>query len=294
MLVGWLPFQALDPMELVHCHIAKLPKAPHELNPDIPLVVSNIIMRLMAKNPEDRYQSAYSLKKDLQRCLQALDDQNEIPVFSLGQHDTIEKFQLLHQLYGRDEALDVLHKTFAQIKQGKMAMVIIHGEAGMGKTALVQEFKRQVIETENFFIHGQFNETRNEVTGNNQENLPYSAILQALQALVLQLLTTSTTQITLWKKKILAALGSNAAILVQMLPELEMLIGQQPPVDELSTVEAHHRFSLLFEKFIYVFSQPAHPLILFLEDLQWADTASLKLLQQVLTAQKKSSLPFDR
>lgn len=282
MLVGWLPFQGTDPMELIHSHIAKIPIAPHDLNPDIPKQISDIIMKLLAKSPDERYQSAYGLKIDLQICLEEFSTQGQIQEFSLGKQDVADKFQLPQKIYGRSIETASLFTAFSKVSQGARIMVLLSGDVGMGKSALAQDLQKPVMRNHGFFVMGKFDSI--------QQNQPYSAIIQALRELILQLLTETTTQIDIWRQKLLAVLGNNAQVLIQVIPEIEMILGKQLPISELAPVETQNRFNMVFINFIQVVAQPSHPLVIFLDDLQWSDSASLKLIEKMITDQNISAL----
>lgn len=279
MLMGWLPFQSTDAMELVHCHIAKLPISPHTLNPDIPEPISDIVMKLLAKNAEDRYQSAYGLKMDLQTCWHELSTHKTINPFRLGQQDITDKFQLPKKIYGRTRQLSVLTDFLFYTRQGQAAVVLICGEVGIGKTALVYELQKTLMNQPIFFITGQFDSAK--------QNLPYSAIIHALRELILQLLTESSTQLVQWREKLRIHLDRHAPALIQLIPELEMLIGPQQPTTEL---DSSNHFIELFKRIIRPLAQPSHPLIMFLDDLHWADSASLSLLSQVISDLESGAL----
>lgn len=284
MLVGWLPFQSNDPMELIHSHIAKIPVAPHDLNPDIPKPISDIVMKLLAKNPDERYQSAYGLKVDLQICLHELSTIGQIKEFSLGQQDVADKFQIPQKVYGRSTETANLFAAFSKVSQGARIVVLLNGDVGMGKSALAQDLQKPVMRNHGFFISGKFDAV--------QQNQPYSAIIQALRELILQLLTESAIQIDSWRQKLLSFLGNNAQVLIQVIPEMEMVLGEQPPISELGVVETQNRFNMVFIRFMQVFAQPSHPLVMFLDDLQWADSASLKLIEKMVTDQNINALLF--
>lgn len=288
MLVGWLPFQSNDPMELVHCHIAKIPMSPNALNPEIPKPISDIIMKLLAKNPDERYQSAYGLYADLQNCYQQLKNNHKIQEFELGTQDMADKFRLPQKIYGRDKEVVILLNTFEYATQGHRVVVFVHGEAGMGKTALVQSLQKSILRKHGFFVSGKFTDFTNE--DNEGQNLPYSGIIQALRELILQILTETTSQINVWQQKLLSALGNNGQVIIEVIPELEMLIGKQPEVINLNPKDSSHRFQMIFQKFINVFAQSDHPLVLFLDDLQWADNNSFNLLYHTMTDNQTSSL----
>jgi PAS domain S-box-containing protein len=288
LLVGQLPFPTTDPMELVHCHIAKHPTPPHELKPDIPRVVSDIVMTLLAKNAEDRYQSAYGLKADLEECLRQWQATGRIAAFPLGGHDVSDRFQISQRLYGREAEIATLLAGFERASQGRSEMVLVLGPPGIGKTALVQEVYEPITRSRGYFISGKFDQL--------QRNIPYSALIEALQSLIRQILTESEAQIATWREKLLAALGTNGQIVIDVIPEVELLIGPQPFVPELPPAEAQNRFSLAFQNFIWVFSRPEHPLVLFLDGLQWTDVASLNLLKLLMTVPESRPLdsPQDR
>lgn len=287
MLIGWLPFQSTDAMELVHCHIAKLPISPHTLNPDIPEPISDIVMKLLAKNAEDRYQSAHGLKMDLQMCWHDLSTHKAITPFRLGQQDITDKFQLPKKIYGRTTQISILTDLLSYARQGQAAVVLVCGEVGIGKTALVYELQKTLMDQPVFFIAGKFDSAK--------QNLPYNAIIQALRELILQLLTESSTQIAQWREKLRIYLDRYASALIQLIPELEMLIGSQPTTksdssDRFSITEIQKHFVKLFKRFIRPLAQPSHPLVMFLDDLQWADSASLSLLSQVISDLESGAL----
>ena len=270
MLVGWLPFQSNDPMELIHSHIAKVPAAPHSLNPDIPKPISGIIMKLLAKTPEERYQSAHGLIADLQNCLSQLNKSNQIKDFELGKQDIIDKFQLSQKLYGRQQESDTLKHAFQETRQGKTALILVSGDAGMGKSTLVYDLKKTVIANHGFFITGKFEQ--------NQQSAPYHALIHALRELMLSLLTESSEEISIWQQKLITALGNRAQLLIEIIPEIEMIIGQQPAPEQTND----NHFNWAFQQLIRVFTQPEHPLVIFLDNLQWIDNASLHLLHQMI------------
>ncbi|QLE48432.1 GAF domain-containing protein [Nostoc sp. C057] len=275
MLTGQLPFSATDPMELVHCHIAKQPIAVEQLNPQIPQVISAIIMKLLSKTAEGRYQSAFGIKADLETCLDQLEQTNSITKFAIGQHDHSSQLQIPEKLYGREAEIDILMNAFEKVNQGNKELILVAGYSGIGKSALVNEIHKPVIKNRGYFIAGKFEQF--------QRNIPYASLIQAFQELMQQLLTDSEAQLSTWKEKLLEALVPNAQIIIDVIPELELIIGKQTEVPQLASAEAQNRFNLVFQKFINVFAQKEHPLVVFLDDLQWADLASLKLIQLLIT-----------
>ena len=275
LLTNRLPFETTDAMELVHCHIAKQPNFPHELVPEIPHILSEIVMKLMAKNAEDRYQSAYGLKMDLEECHRQWEQTRCLNPFLLGQQDISDRFQISQRLYGRQQEIEQLLAGFERVSQGGKEMMLVRGYSGIGKSVLVREVYRPITRQQGYFISGKFDQF--------QRDIPYSSLVQAFRFLIEQLLTENEVQIAAWRQKLLAALGNNGQIIIDIIPEVELIIGSQSTVAELASMEAQNRFKLVFKNFIQVFAQPEHPLVLFLDDLQWADEASLKLIQLLMT-----------
>jgi predicted ATPase/signal transduction histidine kinase len=271
LLTGQLPFNATDPMELVHSHIAKQPVPVRQLNPDMPLMLSEIVSKLMSKNAEDRYQNALGLKHDLELCLAQLKETGKIELFSLGERDPSDRFIIPEQLYGRAPEVAVLLNAFERVSAGLTEVLLVAGSSGIGKTAIVREVHKPIVRQRGYFIKGKYDQF--------QRNIPFSAFVRAYRDLMEQLLCESDAQLQAWKMQILTALGENAQILIDVIPELERIIGKQQPVPEVSGGAAQQRFNLLMQKFVRLFATVAHPLVLFLDDLQWADLASLNLLQ---------------
>ncbi|MCZ8037970.1 MAG: AAA family ATPase [Microcystis sp. LE17-20A] len=274
LLTNRLPFETTDPMELVHCHIAQDPLPLHELIPDLPLALSNIIKKLLAKTPEERYQSAWGIKNDLEICLNQLKRGEQIQLFSLGSRDLPEKFQIPQKLYGREREVEKLLNIFEKINQGSSELILISGYSGIGKTALVNEIYKPITRQRGRVIKGKFDQL--------QRDIPYSAITQAFQDLVKQLLSEPERHLETYKDKILETLGNNGQIIVEVIPELEKIIGKQPPVEPLVKTESQNRFNLFFKRFLTIFCQPEHPLVIFIDDLQWADLSSLNLIKQLI------------
>ena len=274
LLTGQLPFAAADPLAWVHAHLAKTPVAPRLLNPAIPAVVSDLVLKLLAKAPEDRYQSARGLQHDLETCFQFWQRQGQIPEFALGQHDRAEHFLIPEKLYGRAGEVEALLAAFERVARGGTELLLVTGFSGIGKTALVNEIHKPITRQRGYFIQGKFDQFN--------RSTPFSGWVLAFRDLIGQLLSESAAQQRQWRTNLLAALGESGQVLIDVLPELEPLIGPQPPAPELAGAAVQNRFNLLFRNFIAVFTTAAHPLVLFLDDLQWADLASLQLLQQLL------------
>ncbi|MEA5553757.1 AAA family ATPase [Anabaena cylindrica UHCC 0172] len=279
LFTGRLPFITEDPLELVHCHIAKIATPVHQVNTDVSKMLGAIVAKLMAKNAEDRYQSALGLKHDLDECLSQWKKTGSIAEFELGQRDLCDRFLIPEKLYGREEEVQILLDAFERVAQGASEMMLVAGFSGIGKTAVVNEVHKPILKQRGYFIKGKFDQFN--------RNIPFSAFVQAFRDLMGQLLSESDTQIQEWKTQILAALGENAQVIVELIPELERIIGVQPTAPELSGTAAQNRFNLLFQRFIQVFTTLEHPLVMFLDDLQWADSASLNLIQ-VLMAEKQT------
>ena len=275
LLTGQLPFTSNEPMELVHCHIARKPTPPSELVPAIPQVVSDMVIKLMAKTAEERYQSAFGLRYDLETCLQQWQEKNSIKQFPLGSRDITESFIIPEKLYGRETEVVTLLAAFDRVSAGTTEMMLVAGFSGIGKTAVVHEVHKPIVRQRGYFIKGKFDQFKRDI--------PFSAWVQALQNLMRQLLGESAASVQKWKTKILEALGENGQVIIDVIPELELLIGVQPEVPELEGSAAQNRFNLLFEKLIRVFATIEHPLVIFLDDLQWADSASLKLMQLLMS-----------
>ncbi|MEG4493619.1 AAA family ATPase [Microcoleus sp. D3_18_C4] len=294
LLTHQLPFESTDALELVHYHIAKQPTPPHQINPEIPKVVSDLVMKLLAKTAEQRYQSAWGIKADLEECLTQLQSFGSISEFPLGRQDILDKFQISQKLYGREQEVETLLAAFERVagenievaSSGKRAveMMLVAGYSGIGKSSLVQEIYKPITKQKGYFISGKFEQY--------QRNIPYWAAIKAFQELVRQLLTETESQLEQWKEKINAALGENGGIIVEVIPEVEMIAGKQPEVVSLPPAEAQNRFNFVFQKFIRVFAQKEHPLVMFIDDLQWADGASLKLMQLLMTAAESEYLFF--
>lgn len=275
LLTHQLPFVTNDPMELVHCHIAQHPKTPHELISSIPVTVSNIVMKLLAKTPEERYQNAWGIKADLETCLQHLKTLAEIPQFPLGTKDITDKFHIPQKLYGREKEIAQLLTTFERVSQGNTEMSLISGYSGIGKSALVNEIHKPITRQRGYFIHGKFDLL--------QRDIPYAAITSAFHNLIRQLLSENETTIQVWKEKLLEALENNGQLIIDIIPDLEKIIGKQPTIEQLEANEAQSRFNLFFQRFVGIFSQEEHPLVIFVDDLQWADLPSLNLLDLLIT-----------
>ncbi|MGF1490756.1 MAG: AAA family ATPase [Prochloraceae cyanobacterium] len=272
-----LPFNSKEAIELIHSIVAKQPIPPCQKKP-IPPAISDIIIKLLAKNPEDRYQSAAGLKFDLEQCLLQLENTGKISKFSLGKRDRGNSFIIPQKLYGRDTEVKTLLDAFARVARGATEIALVSGYSGIGKTSVVNEVHKPIVAARGYFISGKFDQFKADI--------PYSALIQAFQKLIDRLLTESDAKIAIWKDKLLNALAGNGQIIINIIPEVELIIGSQPELPKLGLLESENRFNLVFQQFLNVFCQPEHPLIIFIDDLQWADSASLNLIQ-LLTANSK-------
>jgi len=308
LLTGQLPFNTTDVLELVHCHIAKQPLPLYQINSEIPKVVSDIVMKLMAKTAEERYQSAWGLKSDLEECLTQLQTHGNISDFPLASQDISDKFQIPQKLYGREAEVETLLAAFERVtgspeleestqnpeplrgishaeevpntdalktQNSRSEMILVAGYSGIGKSALVQEIYKPITEKRGYFIWEKFDQF--------QRNIPYSAIVNAFHRLMRQLLTESEAQLKKWREKLLAALGPNGQVIIDVIPEVELIVGKQPAVPKLGLTESQNRFNLVFSNFIRIFCSKEHPLVMFLDDLQWADLSTLKLIELMMT-----------
>lgn len=272
LFTGNPPFESSDSLDQLHCHLARQPVEPYILNTDLPEPLSQVIMKLLAKDAAQRYQSSFGLQNDLQRCLEMANSQKS-EYFLVGQKDISERFELPQKLYGRERTVLALKQQFDRVRLGQQALTLISGYAGIGKSSLAHEMRHYITQQHGFFASGKFDQYH--------RNRPYTAIYQALQTLIRQLLTQSDEQIASWRDELLEATGSNAQVLFRLIPELELILGQQPEAPKLSPSEEQHRFSHIIRQILKVFATAEHPLVLFFDDLHWADLSSLKLLDKL-------------
>ncbi len=271
ILTGCLPLQADSPDEWIHTHISQRPQPPDKINPVIPPVISNIIMKLLEKDIEERYQSAYGLLWDIKECRRRLIKTGIIEDFSIGRMDTCAFFRLPRKLYGREREKAILQAAFDSVCEGQSRMILVSGYPGVGKTMLINQSLKPIVTGKGYFIMGKFDQLG--------QNIPYAPFAAAFGKLVRQLMTEKQEELDQWKKRIMQVLGRNGAVITGIIPELEWIIGKQPPADPLPQKEAENRFMLVFRDFVRIFAHRKHPLVLFLDDLQWADAASIHLLK---------------
>ncbi|MBE9224226.1 AAA family ATPase [Phormidium sp. LEGE 05292] len=279
MLTGTLPFNSTDPMELVHCHIAKIPAPPCQGSvcclSEVPEAVAAIVMKLLAKNAEDRYQSAWGLKSDLEECLNQFQSTGKIENFVPGRLDKSGQFLIPQKLYGRENEVATLMDAFARVAASASEIMLVSGYSGIGKTSVVNEVHKPIVGARGYFIAGKFDQFK--------RNIPYAAIAQAFGELLRQMFAENAQEIIIWKEKLETALGENGRVIIDVIPEVEFIIGKQPEVPQLGPTESQNRFNRVFKQFLSTFATQEHPLVVFLDDLQWADAASLKLIQLLTT-----------
>ncbi len=271
LLTGRVPFDSTDPMELIHCHIARAPVSPSELDARIPAAVSAIILRLLAKTAEERYLSAFGAKRDLERCREQLDSTGRVEPFALGVADVPIRFQLPQKLYGRARECAQLLAAFERVVEGGRSLLMVSGYSGVGKSSLIREVQKPIVARRGYFCSGKFDQFRSD--------LPYVGLVAAFRDLLRQLLTEKADRVDRLRDEIPGALGPNGAVITQLLPELELIIGEQPAVPILGSAESQARFNRVFGSFVRVLARADRPLVLFADDLQWADLASLQLLE---------------
>jgi PAS domain S-box-containing protein len=276
MLTGELPFAAVEPMEWVHCHIARQPMPPCERLGSVPAALSAIIVKLLAKNAEDRYQTAAGVQADIEECVSRLEADGRIEPFALASHDASDRLLIPEKLYGREAEIKSLVAAFERVVAGGTTeFALISGYAGIGKSSVVNELHKAMVPPRGLFAGGKFDQYKRDI--------PYATLAQAFQSLLRQLLGKPEEEIASWRQALLQALGPNGQLMVNLIPELALVIGEQPPVAELPPRESENRFQMVFRRFLGVFAHPDHPLVLFLDDLQWLDTATLNLLQHLAT-----------
>lgn len=278
MATGVLPFQAQDPLEWVHCHISKKAPSVREINPNFPKAFSDIIAKLISKNTEDRYQSSLGLIEDLEKTSELLNAGNLDQEILLGEEDISGRFQIPQRLYGRDEEIQKLELLFEKASHGSVEFCLVAGYSGVGKSALVHEFGRTVVRKKGFLIHGKFDQFR--------QNNAYSALTSAFKDLVRQILGEPKASLDRWSQRFNKALDHHGQLIVDLIPELELIIGKQAPVQGLSPSEAQNRFFITFLNFVKVFSQKEHPLVIFMDDLQWSDIPTLNLINRLVSSQE--------
>src|ERR1700704_342817 len=283
MLARQPPFPPADPMEWVHCHIARQPVPPNERVAGVPGPLSAIVMKLLTKTAEQRYQTAAGVEADLRRGLAEWESHGRIDPFSLGAYDTSDRLLIPEKLYGREREIEALIALFDRVAaNGTLELVLVSGYPGIGKSSVVNELHRALVPPRSLFAVGKFDQYKRDV--------PYATLAQAFQSLIQMVLGRNELELARWRDLIKTALGPNGRLIASLIPDLELVIGPQPPLPDLSPQDAPNRFQLVFRNFIGVFAKPEHPLVLFLDDLQWLDGATLDLIQHLLTRQEMRNL----
>lgn len=274
MLTGSVPFTMESHAEMVHAHLAITPKSPHEINETVSLQVSNIVMKLLEKSPQKRYQSVYGLIQDLEKCVEQLQKEKQISLFNLGEYDVIGMFEKPNKLFGREQEISQLLNEYEHFKKGSNRLLLLSGSSGVGKTALVNELHKLLIQEKGYYISGKFTQL--------QKDTPYAPLVQAFQELIKQILSEGTENTEKWANILSTELASYTEVIAEFIPEIEWIIGEQANVVDLPPEGVHNRFLFAVKSFVHVFARKEHPLVLFLDDLQWADQGTIDLLQYLL------------
>ena len=282
LLTGQTPFLAEDNAAWIYCHIARTPPTPESINTAIPTALSRVLLKLIAKNAEDRYQSSHGLLHDLKECRAQWERTGGIEDFTLARQDVPETFHIPQKLYGREGEVARLLKTFDNVSRGHKAFMLVAGYSGVGKSTLIREIHKPIVHRRGYFCEGKFDQF--------QRHIPYSAIAQAFRGLVRQLLSEPEERLAQWRTELRQALGGNAQIIVDLIPEVETIIGPRVPVQELNAAETQNRLHITFQNFVNVFAKSKHPLVLFLDDLHWSDAPTLRLVHHLMTANEVRSL----
>src|SRR6202790_3045065 len=276
MLTGTLPFSATDPMEWIHCHIARRPVPPSERVIGVPAQLSAIVMKLLAKAAEERYQTAAGLEADLHRCLTEWEARRRIDLFPLGVHDVSDRLLIPEKLYGREREIDALLASFDRVvANGRPELVLVSVYSGVGKSSVVNELHKVLVAPRGLFASGKFDQYKRDI--------PYTTLAQAFRTLIRQILAKSEAEVAQWREALREAAGPNGQLIVNLIPEIEFVTGKQPPVPDLPPQDEQNRFQMVFRRLLGAFARPEHPLALFLDDLQWLDAATLELLEHLIT-----------
>ncbi|MCG8423619.1 MAG: AAA family ATPase [Proteobacteria bacterium] len=276
ILTGQLPFAATDALQWCHSHLARAPREPRDLRPEIPAMVAEILLKLLAKAPEERYQSASGCSDDLRRCLHELGQKGAIAPFRLGQSDHPQRFHIAPQLYGRARQSAQLMDNFEQTAEdGQCRLVLVSGYSGIGKTSLVKELYKPITAISGRFLSGKADQY--------DRDIPHDVLIQAFQGLIRNILAECDDTVAMWRERISHAVGGNGAVLSAVLPEVEHIIGAQPLVPELGPNEARNRFNMVFRDFVRTMARADGPLVIFLDDMQWCDIATLQLLNNIFS-----------
>lgn len=285
MLTGVLPFTASDPMEWIHCHVARHPVPACERVNGIPITISAIVSKLMSKNAEDRYQTARGVESDLRRCLEDWELNERLDPFSLAARDIPNRILIPERLYGREREIDTLLAAYSRVRTcGTPQVVLISGYSGMGKSSVVSELDKALISSNGLFASGKVDQY--------QRDIPYATLGHAFRSLVLRILSQSDKQLSEWRTVLQDAIGTNGQLIVNLIPEIELVIGKQLPILDIPVKDAQNRFQTVFRRFLCAFARSEHPLVLFLDDLQWMDTTTLNLVEFLVSDPQTKYLLF--
>ncbi|MGZ3796261.1 MAG: AAA family ATPase [Pseudobdellovibrionaceae bacterium] len=273
LLTGNIPFQARDPLEVIHSHLTEEVFLSRVVRPDIPKILGRIIEKTLQKQPEKRYQKGFGLASDLGKCKKLIAEGKSEEVFSLGAEDHSHRVTFISKMVGRNKEVELILKEYNEVANGEFRSLMISGVSGIGKTRLIQELQKPIIKSKGYFTSGKFDV--------HQKNMPYSSLIQAFRNLIRTFLTESDERVSYWKHKIQTAVGTNGSLLTDIVPELLVLIGPQPEVPKLSPMESRNRFNLLFGNFLESLASRESPLVLFIDDLQWCDLASFEFLTNI-------------
>ncbi|MGZ5055482.1 MAG: AAA family ATPase, partial [Methylobacter sp.] len=281
LLTGRLPFFSSDPLELIHSHLAEEAPKVNQLNPQIPQALADIVAKLTVKQPEKRYQSTSGLLADLTLCMKEYAATGTVSAFTIGRHDRSRRVIFISKMVGRQTESRLIQQQYSEVTSGKFRSVFISGLSGIGKTRLIQELQKPLVKNRGYFTSGKFDQY--------QKNIPYSSLIQALRNLIRIFLTESDAQVQQWRAKILDVVENNGSVIIDVLPELEFIIGRQPDVPHLPPVEARNRFNNLFGRFLTCLASEENPLVLFIDDLQWCDSATFDFLQNLFDNHQEHS-----
>jgi len=273
MLTGAPAFDGRDAMEMVHRHIAKAPTNLHQVDPNIPEAVAAIVDKCLSKMAEDRYQSTLGLEADLAEVLRRLNEHESLDDFAVGAHDLSPVLHLPQKLYGRAREVAQLHEAFDRVRTGKCEFLFVEGYSGIGKSALINEVHKDLVSERGYFATGKFDQFKRDI--------PFGAVVTAMGNLCRDLSLEGAEAVAMWRARLVEVVGDNVPVLVDMIPELELLVGSQPPPLPVSPMDARNRFTRAFEQFLRVFDDAGHPVVIFIDDLQWADAGTLQLLESV-------------
>jgi predicted ATPase/class 3 adenylate cyclase/GAF domain-containing protein len=282
LLTGVRPFEAHERAELIYCHVTRQPRPPHEVVPGIPVLLSRLVMRLMAKNPEDRYQTAKGLLADLEECQRRWSRSGRLDAFPLGQRDSDGRLRTVQRVCGREHEMQTLFTAFEEARRGASRLVMVSGAPGVGKTVLVKEIRRTIFRLGGFFIEGKFDQF--------QRHAPYAAMADAFRQLVTQMLSAPEERLTALRTELRDALAPNGRLVLDLVPEMERVIGPQPDMAAANPVEEQNRFHVTMTALFTILARAHRPLVVFLDDLHWSDEPTVALIETLMSERSLGSL----